>query len=125
MVSVDADVPESIAELWSQVEEARLFEDKQYGQWGLVLLSFERAKARTAEYYDERQRDAIDGDLIVGEFLGVSDLLLVRSDRRAADFGQIIVVDPLDRRADWCAVGSSLASFLERFERAEGRLPPP
>lgn len=113
-------VPPHVAELWSTTNEARLFEDVDYGQWGLVLLPPDEALAATQELATERARDHVAGDLIVGRFLGDQDLLLVRSDPSAVDFGRVFVVLPLDERDDWDEVAPDLEAFLAKYEQAEG-----
>ena len=114
------EVSESLAEFWRNSDGARLFEDREYGQWGLVLLSPSLAAERSRQLQDERPREYREGDLVVGEFLGDSDLLLVRCDRKAEDFGSVLVVLPLDPRHDWFQVSSDFESFLVDYERAQG-----
>jgi hypothetical protein len=109
-----------LAELRRHARSARLFVDSRYGQWGLVLLSPERSREATEAFRTRRARDHREGDLVVGEFLGDSDLLLVRADPHEPDAGKVIVALPLDPRAEWYAPAASLREFLERFERAEG-----
>lgn len=53
-VSFDDGVPDpssvesgEIGELWSVIDAARLFEDVDYGQWGLVLLDQNGSRERT------------------------------------------------------------------------------
>jgi hypothetical protein len=114
------EVPESLQELWGEASGARLFEDSEYGQWGLVLLAPGVAAKRTNEFREERASQCRPGDLILGEFLGDQELLLVRCDRTSPDFGHVVVVLPLDDREDWDDVAPSVADFLEEYERAEG-----
>lgn len=118
--SLSAELPAELEEFWSAFEEARLFEDSDYGQWGLVLLGHGAAQARTDVFQDERSSDTRAGDLVVGEFLGDSDLLLVRCDASSHDFGNVVVAAPLDPRVDWPTVAVSLDEFLSRLAEAEG-----
>ncbi len=112
--------PPALADFWAQASSARLFEDATYGQWGLVLLPPEVAAKRSAEFQAQRPKDCIRGDLVLGEFLGDQDLLVVRCDPEAPDYGHVIVALPLDERADWDEVAVSLTDFLGQYERAEG-----
>jgi len=114
------DVPEPLQEFWTVASGARLFEDSDYGQWGLVLLSPDAAAQRTNELLSERENQWRPGDLVLGEFLGDQDLLLIRCDPAASDFGHVVIVLPLDDREDWDDVASSLHVFLAEYERAEG-----
>jgi hypothetical protein len=113
-------MPTSLAEFWNATAGARLFEDKRYGQWGLVLLSPQDARARTRAFADERRRDALFGDLVAGEFLGDQDLLFIRCDPASEDFGRVQVAMPLDSRDDWYDAAPDLGTFLEQYERAQG-----
>jgi hypothetical protein len=118
--TLDIAAPPDVLEFWRGFKSARLFEDRQFGQWGLVLVPPDRALALTERFHRIRARDAVFGDLVVGEFLGDSDLLLVRADPQASDYGAVLVALPLDRRPDWYRVASNLPSFLGQYARAEG-----
>ena len=63
--------------------------------------------------------DAGPGDVIVGEFRGDLDLLIVRCDADAEDFGRATIRLPLDERASWPA-WDDLASFLDDFVAHDG-----
>jgi hypothetical protein len=112
--------PPEVLEFWRSFESARLFEDRRFSQWGLVLVPPHRALALTGTLRRERQRDVVNGDLVLGEFLGDSDLLLVRADPEVKDYGSVIVVPPLDPRSGWYRVGSNLTDFLRQYAGAEG-----
>lgn len=112
--------PPDVLEFWRWFECVRLFEDRRSSQWGLVLVPPRRALGLTEALRRERSGDALDGDLVLGEFLGDSDLLLVRADPKANDYGSVIVALPLDPRPDWYRVGSSLTDFLRQYASAEG-----
>ncbi len=67
-------------------------------------------------------RDAyIEGDMIVGEFLGDTDKLLVRCDPQCDDFGSVSVTLPIDRRPDWPHLWQSLSDFIEVFVERGGK----
>jgi len=115
-----ASLPSDLKAFWDKADSARLFEDVEYGQWGLLIWSAEEVIERSPKIAHERSRDYRPGDIFVGEFLGDSDLLLLRGDRPAADFGQAMIALPIDRRSEWDTVGSSFADFLGRYVRASG-----
>jgi hypothetical protein len=119
-LSLEEGLPPSLAEFWQGARGARLFEDALYGQWGLVLLSPEVAAENSRRFFEERTQQGRRGDMIVGHFLGDQDLLLVRCDPEAGDFGTVLVALPLDGREDWYTVAPSLTAFLEKYEQAEG-----
>lgn len=107
-------VPQELTCEWEVSRESRLFEDVDYGQWGLVLLSPSDAWARTVEQQELRRDDVLD-DVVVGEFLGDQDLLLLSP----AD-GFVRVSRPLDARSDWPVVGMTLDDFLSQYLQARG-----
>ncbi len=115
------DLPEHLSEFWASAAGARLFVDEEYGQWGLVLFQPEEARTATDRLHLERQRDHRPGDLIVGEFRGDSDLVLIRCDPDADDFGSVLVVPPLDSRDDWVVAAANLLAFVETLESEQGQ----
>jgi hypothetical protein len=114
--------PPDLKEFWRLTRSAKLFVDITTGQWGIEILSPDEAATETNEYHRVRARDALKGDLIVGRFLGDSQLLLVRCDKEAYDFGSVIVVGPIDRRVDWGFVAASLQEFLNRYIDTRGEM---
>jgi len=74
-------LPPQLADLWRTSREARLFEDVDYGQWGLALLAQAAARARTSGSLEARPRDFEQTDVVLGEFLGDSGLLIVTRGR--------------------------------------------
>lgn len=111
-------VPQDVAALWLECKSARLFEDTDYGQWGLVLLSPLASARRTAEERRSRPEDMREGDVVIGEFLGDQDLLVVAPSQGTEC--RVLVALPLDPRAEWYAVATDLESFLERYFDAGG-----
>jgi hypothetical protein len=112
--------PDDLWEFWGEARSARLFVDQQYGQWGLEILDPTQAMHATDEYRKERHRDWVDGDIIIGRFLGDSDLLLIRCDRASMDYAKMLVVRPLDPRTNWYRVGESFGAFLESYVKSGG-----
>ena len=70
----DRAVPGEAMEFWTMCRGARLFEDMEYGQWGLVLLDPPSSAARTALERAARPRDYRADDIVLGEFLGDQEL---------------------------------------------------
>lgn len=113
-------IPADLAEFWSIARSARLFEDMQYGQWGLSILEPRDAQSESRQYSALHRRDAEEGDLVIARFIGDWDLLLARCDRSSDDFGEILVAEPIVKRADWFRPATSFGSFLERYALAGG-----
>lgn len=116
----DEKLPAELREFWSLAESARLFEDRLYGQWGLEIVTPYGSELLTQQYKQERGDNYREGDLIVGRFLGDSNLLLVRCDRAEPDFGNVYVVLPLDPRNDWDIVGNDFEAFLKQYASEQG-----
>lgn len=107
-------LPPELEALWQSSREAWLFQDIDYGQWGLHILDPTAAAARTKTELASRPSDFAATDAVVGEFLGDSDLLVLEAN------GGVFVAPPLDPRTDWPRVASTLSEFLIRFLEAVG-----
>ena len=113
-------LPSEFEEFWKSAATARLFEDVDYGQWGLEIVSPAEAESLTRNEFEKRPLDYLPGDLVVGRFLGDSDLLLVRCDQSASDFGSVVMALPIDKRPDWDVVAKDFADFLTELVEADG-----
>src|SRR5882762_1022582 len=71
------ELPSDVLEAWSISRESRLFEDVDYGQWGLVLLSPAAAARRTADERFQRADAYRADDVVIGEFLGDQEFLVL------------------------------------------------
>ncbi len=118
--SVAVKIPDDLRDFWRIARDARLFEDTTYGQWGLHLLSPSESLRATQKFQLARERDSSTYDLVVGRFLGDSELLLVRCDPSELDYGQVWVALPLDRREEWFRTAISFEAFLESYVDARG-----
>lgn len=106
-------LPSQLVEAWTTTRHARLFSDVEYGQWGLVLLSPASSAARTKRELRERPDQYQPTDLIVGEFLGDQELLVLAEGSGGAT--QVLIALPLDDRADWDIAAEDLGQFLEFY----------
>jgi hypothetical protein len=104
--------------LWAECREALLFNDIEFGQWGLKILSPGRSAEVTRSEAAERTSGFQVYDIVLGEFLGDQELLVLApsedGDRR------VLVALPLDSRNEWYGVGASLSAFFERYLEAQG-----
>jgi hypothetical protein len=107
-----------LRQLWTASREAWLFVDAEYGQWGLHMLSPGDSAARTASMRAERPDDIRPDDVVLGEFLGDSELLVYAPAEQGAR--RLLIALPLDGRADWFGAGSSVAEVLARLRDADG-----
>jgi hypothetical protein len=110
-----AALPTSVVELWQAASGAELFVDVTYGQWGLRLLTPAVSAERSRHEFLERPSDIRPDDVVLGEFLGDQDLLVVDVD------GQPLIALPLDVRADWYAPADSLGGFIDRYVASDGK----
>jgi len=106
-------LPEQLVDAWTTARQARLFEDVDYGQWGLVLLSPTASAQRTGEQLRSRADDYQPGDLVIGEFLGDQELLVLAGG--AGGGSRVLIALPLDGRSDWYAAAEDLGQFLESY----------
>ncbi|GAA1692495.1 hypothetical protein GCM10009765_47280 [Fodinicola feengrottensis] len=106
-----AEVPGELAQVWSTSRQSRLFEDVDYGQWGLVLLSPEGAAERTMQERGQRSGDCRDDDVVIGEFLGDQELVVFAPSE--GDGRRVLVALPMDDRPDWySAAPASPSSWI-------------
>lgn len=115
--------PCDLVDFWRISRAAKLFADKSYGQWGLEILDPESALMATANLRNKRFRDYLLGDLVLGRFIGDSDLLVIRCDPSSSDFGHLLVATPIDPRKEWYCVAESLSAFLDLYIKAGGDKP--
>ncbi len=114
-------IPNDLKEFWGTFFRATLFEEVNYGQWGLRILDYETSNRRTREFNRDRREYAARGDRVIAEFIGDLDLLLMRCDTTESDFGGIIVATDDGKRDEWYRVASSLSSFLEEYGSCDGQ----
>jgi hypothetical protein len=112
------ELPRELLQVWAISRQSRLFEDMDYGQWGLVLLSPTVAAHRTAEERAQRPNSYRADDVVIGEFLGDQELLILAPSEDRS--GCVLVALPLDDRRDWHVAASDLADFLKHYLNALG-----
>jgi hypothetical protein len=108
---LDPGLPTHLREFWAVCQEATLFLDVDYGQWGLRLFGAATSATETLKCREWMTNGLLDGDVVIGEFLG--DLELLVCDVQGA--GQLLVSQPLDPRTSWHRVGSTMAEFLRMY----------
>jgi len=113
-------LPNDLICFWSSTRSADLFVDQTYGQWGLRILDPKSAIQCTTRFSKDREDDYKTGDLVIGRFVGDSDLLILRCDNLSDDFGQVVIGLPIDHREDWYNVSSNFGSFMERYMQSRG-----
>ncbi|WP_220347235.1 hypothetical protein, partial [Microbacterium bovistercoris] len=113
-----SNVPPELRELWSIGAESWLFEDIDYGQWGIHLLTPRSSLERTLVEIAERPGDFRAGDIVLGEFLGDSELLVFAPSESPER--RWLVALPLDGREDWYSIGHNLADVFEQLLNSDG-----
>lgn len=109
---------EELRDLWATSRESWLFEDTEYGQWGLHLLQPADSTARTSTERAQRPDDLRADDVVLGEFLGDSELLVFAPSE--VEGRRYLIALPLDPREDWYAAGGSIVEVLQRLLDANG-----
>jgi hypothetical protein len=107
-------LPPGAADLWRLTRTADLFVDADFGQWGLRLLNPEASATRTRKERALRPTDYEPNDVVLGEFLGDQDLLVIGAN------GSVLVALPLDPRQDWYRPATNLSRFLIEFVAKKG-----
>lgn len=74
----------------------------------------------TGNLRNQRFREYLLGDLVLGRFIGDSDLLVIRCDPSSSDFGHLLMATPIDPRKEWYRVAESLSAFLALYIKAGG-----
>ncbi|MFN8511279.1 MAG: SMI1/KNR4 family protein [Thermomicrobiales bacterium] len=111
-------LPKDLRALWKRTSGLILFEDLLFGLWGLVIWSPDQALSRHTRYsndWADDDRCLRPGDLLIGEFLGDLEQIVIRCDPQQLDFGSVLIAQPIDPREDWPVVANSLSGFLTRF----------
>lgn len=116
--SLTYDLPLDLIEWWTKVEKATLFEDIDYGQWGLELLDEKESIEIAVQAKLQNSFDYLGADLIIGKFLGDLDLVIISLDNK--NFGQIIISTPIDHREDWYFLEIDFLNFLTEYLKKEG-----
>lgn len=111
--------PEELVVFWLASREAWLFEDVDYGQWGLHILSPTDSAARTRFERESRSDDFRSGDIVLGEFLGDLELLVYAPAEESAR--RYLIALPLDPRNDWYPAGTSVAELLQGLLASDGK----
>lgn len=111
-------VPAEVADLWSASREGRLWEDVEYGQWGLSFLSPSASAQRTGLERSARPSDVRPDDVVIGEFLGDQELLVFAPSE--SGLRRVLVALPLDERSDWFGAAGDLGEFLDLYFESAG-----
>lgn len=114
----DRSVADEVTDLWSATRTARLFEDTDSGQWGLVLLDPQASRHRTDAERAARPQDVRPDDMVIGEFLGDQELLVFAPSE--GGLRRVLVALPVDARSEWFGIGGDLAQFLVAYFDARG-----
>lgn len=119
-ISSALDVGPDLEMFWSISNDAELFKDETYGQWGLKIFSPDEVRDFTNREREEYSEDLNETDYVVGSFYGDSDQLIIESDNdRAGKYG-VLVRNVIDEREVWPRVAQSFGEFLREYVKAEG-----
>jgi hypothetical protein len=112
------ELPRDAIALWRICRRAHLYEDVDYGQWGLILLDPKTSARTTAHEIKTRRRDFRKDDLVIGSFLGDQELVVIAPSETGNR--RILVALEMDERKDWYGVGAHLGEFLGNYFQARG-----
>src|SRR5690606_31352844 len=112
-------IHKNLVNFWLKAESAKLFYDKEYGQWGLKILAPKDAIRETNEENQLRPKEYLNTDFIIGRFIGDADRLIICCDKQN-NFGEIKLALPIDHREDWPTIAPSFADFLVEYAKKDG-----
>ena len=113
-------LPQEMCDLWNKAAQLRLFVDNNYAQRGIVIWTPEKVTESQEEVTQMLGDELLPTDIIIGEFLGSAELILLRCDPPLFDFGYVVIIDPLNRRRQWPVAAFSITEFLVGLLRANG-----
>jgi len=105
-------LPMELRDIWRTASTMAFCYDALYGQWGMILWSPEQVLVKHQFFKNIRPQEYADGDLIIGEFLGDNDLVVLRCDPNSGDFGSVLISLPIDPREDWYRCALSLNELI-------------
>jgi hypothetical protein len=111
-------IPEALKEFYIQTNGAILFKDIDYGQWGLKIVPFEELSEFNTYSKSWRGEDLKNTDLVIGEFLGDLDLLILSL--AELDYGMVIICTPIGPRVNWLKLNMNFENFLVKYIEQEG-----
>lgn len=115
------EIPTNYLDFIKETDGAKLFYDKIYGQAGIYLYEMEVIAKKNFEWRKSYiKQDLLPSDLIIGEFFGDNELVILRCDSHSSDYGNIAISLPLDERKDWYFLDDNFESFLIKFCNKEG-----
>lgn len=115
-------LPKDYLDFMTASNGAMLFYDEKYGQTGLKLYDADEIASANIHWQNSyRNKDLLPSDLIIGEFIGDSDLLLLNCDIKSEAYGKIIISLPIDKREDWYFLSEDFGEFLNYFVLYEGK----
>lgn len=107
-------LPADLLCFWSHAGKVKLFYEVPYGQWGTVLLDPFSSLNKTETWRNLYADDFKPGDLVIGEYLGDADFIIMRCDYSKSDWGRIVIAQPIDPRSFWPEVAFSVVEFIEK-----------
>lgn len=99
---------------WNHTNKVKIFCEIPYGQWGTILFGAEESLRKTKEWKEIYPEEFVLGDLVIGEFLGDAQFVVMRCNQEKEDWGQVVIGFPIDVRAEWPNVAGSVAEFVEK-----------
>ena len=120
--TLDVTFPPDLIALWQYASSLRLFENVRTGQYGLAITGPDHIIALRREEENYWRGELRHGDLVLGRLIGTLDILLLRCDATAPDFGSVVVALAITHRneGEWYIAAPSLREFLTRYLETHG-----
>jgi hypothetical protein len=108
-------IPSDLTALWQYASRLHIYEETNFGQWGLIIWNPSETLQNNQSNSILSTYELANGDLIIGEFKGDLEKIVIRCDENNNDRGAITIASSIDPRNEWLTVARSLTSFLNAF----------
>jgi hypothetical protein len=106
-------LPNDLIDFYEKLGYAELFVDGIYGQGGIRIFNPFQALQATQMIALEEGIELLNNELIIGDFIGDSDRILISENK-------ISIIIPIYNRADWFHTGLSFEEFLAKIIDSNG-----
>ena len=114
---LETNIPSELAEFYYEADGGTFFKDVDFEQWGMKIYPFDELEPMN-EYTRTWKENLLSSDMIIAEFLGDLDLLIISCDE--TDYGQVIVAISIYERKNWYFLKMNFIDFLEKYIENEG-----
>ncbi|MCU0339771.1 MAG: hypothetical protein MUE30_07790, partial [Spirosomaceae bacterium] len=104
-------------EFYYEANGGLFFKDIEFEQWGMRIYSFDELEIMN-QYVRTWKENLLEEDLVVGEFLGDLDLVIISKNSNYSN--KVIIAIPIYSRDDWFFLDMNFMEFIERYISSSG-----